>query len=78
MPFDAMSATSDQIEISLNGESLTVDHGVTVDQLLRELGLSGRPVAVEINQKIAVREEHQSLVVEPGDVIEIVSLVGGG
>ena len=73
-----MSDPSDQIEINLNGAPQTVKRGLNVNQLLAELGLDGRPVAVEINHEIAVREEHAAWQIKPGDVIEIVSLVGGG
>ena len=69
---------NNQIEIKLNGESKFVQQGLRVSQLLSDLGINGRPVAVEINHQIAVRDEHESLVIGSGDVIEIVSLVGGG
>jgi sulfur carrier protein len=66
------------MEVVLNGESRTLRHGVTVDALLKEMGLAGRRVAVELNTKIISKTEYASRVVAGGDRIEIVQFVGGG
>ena len=47
-------------------------------ELLEALGLAGRRVAVERNKSIVPRAEHANTSIQEGDVIEIVSFVGGG
>lgn len=66
------------IEIIVNGETRTIRSGTTVAALLAELGLAGRRVAVEKNQRVVPRAEHESALLAPGDRLEVVSFVGGG
>ncbi|MCE9634955.1 MAG: sulfur carrier protein ThiS [Planctomycetes bacterium] len=64
--------------ISVNGDAREVPAGSTLADLLRELGLAGRPVAVERNLEIVPRSAHGATVLAEGDRIEIVTMVGGG
>jgi sulfur carrier protein len=64
--------------ITLNGEEKSVPDGATVRQLLEHLELTSGPVAVEINRQVVPRAEHAARAVDPGDVVEVVHLVGGG
>jgi sulfur carrier protein len=64
--------------IVLNGESRSTQDGQTVAELLRELGLDSRQVAVERNREIVPRAEHGHAVLGDGDELEIVTFVGGG
>jgi sulfur carrier protein len=64
--------------VTLNGEERNVPDGLTVRQLLEHLALVSGPVAVEINRAVVLRAEHASRVVQAGDTVEIVHLVGGG
>lgn len=66
------------MNISLNGDAREVPAGSTLADLLRELGLAGRPVAVERNLEIVPRSAHGATVLAEGDRIEIVTMVGGG
>ena len=66
------------MEVTVNGEARAVPEGLSVRALLEHLGLTEGPVAVEINRSIVPRAEHLAHPVRPGDVIEIVHLVGGG
>lgn len=65
------------MEITLNGEKKAVK-AVNVKELIAELGLAGRPVAVERNRKVVPRKAHSDTTLQPGDAIELVTLVGGG
>ncbi len=62
----------------MNGEAQRVPAGLTVRGLLDHLGLTEGPVAVEINRAVVPRAEHRTHVVNAGDAIEVVHLVGGG
>lgn len=66
------------MEITVNGESREVTEGSTVAQLLQTMDLDPRKLAVERNRKLVRRAELGEVTLEPGDVLEIVTLVGGG
>lgn len=67
------------MDLTINGEAKTLNQdALTVIELLDALGLGGRRVAVEQNRVIVPRAQHEFTQVSEGDVIEIVSFVGGG
>ena len=66
------------IHIVVNGEGREASAGATVSDLLRELGLESRRVAIERNLEILPRPKWQETRVEAGDRYEIVQFVGGG
>jgi len=67
-----------QIEIEVNGAPQTVPQGTTVAQLVESLGLRPEVVAVERNQALVRRTERGTTELQPGDRLELVTLVGGG
>lgn len=73
-----MTSTPAQIEIELNGEPRALPAGTTLAGLIELLGLRPELVAVECNNSVVKRSEHASRVVAHGDVLELVTLVGGG
>ena len=66
------------MEILVNGQVRQVCEGTTVAELLNELGLAGRYVAVELNLQVVPRARHAEHRLAGGDRLEIVTLVGGG
>ncbi|MEQ8212081.1 MAG: sulfur carrier protein ThiS [Lacipirellulaceae bacterium] len=66
------------MQIQLNGEPRDIVEGSTVADLLKELELDARSLAVERNLELAPRTEHATTELSEGDRIEIVTLVGGG
>ena len=64
--------------IRVNGEPRRVPPGVTIAQMLGELGLDPRKVAVERNREIVPRASLDEVAVADGDAFEIVHFVGGG
>ncbi|MEX0729004.1 MAG: sulfur carrier protein ThiS, partial [Planctomycetaceae bacterium] len=62
------------MDITLNGEPRTVADGATVADLLNELKLDPRYLAVERNFVLVPRKEHAECQLQPGDTIEIVTL----
>ena len=66
------------MEIRVNGETRQWDRSVTVRDLLEALGIRPEAVVVERNLKIVPRERMAEEMVEDGDSIEIIRLVGGG
>jgi sulfur carrier protein len=66
------------MKITVNGsEKLCADKALVSD-LLVQLDLVGRRVAVERNGEIVPRSLHASVALADGDQIEIVVAVGGG
>lgn len=66
------------MHLTINGEPREVPDLVTVGGLLARLGLDRGPVAVEVNRQVVPRGEHAGHGLHPGDIVEIVHLVGGG
>ncbi len=66
------------MQIVLNGEPMTIVEGSTIAALLQQLELQNRRVAVELNQDIVVRSEHETTLLKAGDRVEIVHAIGGG
>ena len=62
--------------IKVNGEELQFEE-ITVVQLLETLGYQER-VAVECNEVIVPMSQYETFIVHSGDVVEVVSFVGGG
>ncbi|PYU71215.1 MAG: thiamine biosynthesis protein ThiS [Acidobacteria bacterium] len=66
------------VSIVVNGEDRAAKPGDTVTDLLHELGLDARRVAIERNLEILPRPKWIETAVEAGDRYEIVQFVGGG
>jgi sulfur carrier protein len=66
------------IAIRLNGEPLSFAAGASVADLVARLGLRTELVAVEVNGTVVRRAEHATRELAEGDVVEVVTLVGGG
>ena len=64
--------------LTVNGEAKSVSEGLTLAQLVRELGLEKNPIAVELNRRVVPRDRHPATRLADGDRLEIVTLVGGG
>jgi sulfur carrier protein len=69
---------STTIDVVINGQPRQLPDGTTVAELIGELGLSGKPVAVERNRDVVPRAQHATTVLVSGDRLEVVTFVGGG
>jgi len=66
------------LSFTLNGAPRETPAGATLADLVRSLGTDPRAVAVEVNRALVPRTEHASYPLKSGDVVEVVTLVGGG
>jgi len=66
------------IALRLNGEERTAPAGLTLDQVLEALGYQPQLVVVEFNGTILARQHWDSQPVVESDVLEVVTIVGGG
>jgi len=66
------------MEFVVNGEPKQADAGYTVADLVRDMGLEGRRLAVEVNLDIVPRSFHAEHQLQAGDKVEVVHAIGGG
>jgi thiamine biosynthesis protein ThiS len=66
------------VTITLNGDPFDVARPLTVSELLAQLEIDPRRIAVEHNLVVLKRTAFDQTIVNAGDQIEIVNFVGGG
>ena len=66
------------IAITVNGEARRCPAGLTLPALLQQLGYRPELVVVEVNGAILRRGDWSEQVVGESDVLEVVTIVGGG
>jgi thiamine biosynthesis protein ThiS len=76
-PHDAHSEPS-TLGITLNGRFHPLADPTSLTDLLAHLGLSGKPVVIELNTHPVPVSLHPQTTVHPGDQMEIVTLAAGG
>lgn len=64
--------------ILLNGEEHTLPDRSTAADLILQLNLGEKRIAMEINREIVPRSRYQEQHLIPGDQVEIVHAIGGG
>lgn len=73
-----MFNTTNTITIQVNGENHTCTTQTTLPELLTQLNLNPRLIAVEYNGEILHRQYWDATQIQSGDRLEIVTIVGGG
>lgn len=66
------------MQITLNDQPRNLTRGASVAELVHDLGLDGRRLAVEVNGDIVPGSRHRERVLAEGDRVEIVHAIGGG
>ena len=64
--------------IAVNGKTMDVEPGISVDALLSLLGIKREYTAVAVNREITPKSEYGSVKLSEGDKLEIVRPMGGG
>jgi thiamine biosynthesis protein ThiS len=75
---DSKTGSLTGISLFVNGHPQTLAPPCSVADLLEELEMGGRRVAVAVNRNIVVRSRYKEAVLADGDRIEILEAVGGG
>ncbi|MEM8722217.1 MAG: sulfur carrier protein ThiS [Cyanobacteria bacterium P01_G01_bin.39] len=73
-----MLNATNTIKIQVNGEPHTCVAATALPELITELGLNPRLIAVEYNGEILHRQYWAKTLMQSGDRLEIVTIVGGG
>lgn len=66
------------IQIALNGAERRFEQPLAVSDLILQMALAGKKIAVERNGEIVPKSAHGATLVLDGDRLEIVVAVGGG
>ena len=67
-----------KIKIKLNGKIKTIKENTKLSNLLGNLEIPIKKVAIEINQEIVDKKKINKIVLKKKDEIEIVHFIGGG
>ena len=66
------------IAVTINGKPVQLEGSVSLEQFLDERDVNTKFVAVAYNGNVLQREDYSGIVLNEGDVLEIVQPVGGG
>jgi thiazole synthase len=64
--------------IYVNGDTRDCAENSRVAELVAEMGLTGKKIAVELNKEILPFQQYATQMLQPGDRLEIVHAIGGG
>ncbi|MCK2150818.1 MULTISPECIES: sulfur carrier protein ThiS [Marinobacter] len=66
------------MQVEVNGDAMELPVGATIGALIDQMALAGKRLAVEVNEDIVPRSQHQSFALSDGDRVEVVHAIGGG
>ncbi|MEL6898346.1 MAG: sulfur carrier protein ThiS [Planctomycetota bacterium] len=73
-----MNDFRDSLSVVVNGQPRQIDPSMTITAVLKLCDVPPNYLAVEVNSDVVPREFHDSQTLNDGDVVEVVTLVGGG
>jgi thiazole synthase len=66
------------MQLTVNGKTSAIHDQATLAELIAELELTGKRIAVELNREIVPQSQFDSQTLQENDKIEIVHAIGGG
>ena len=67
-----------KIKIKINGKKMSIDNDSYLLELINELKIPIKKVAIEFNREIVDKKKIKKIKLRNNDVIEIVHFIGGG
>jgi len=67
-----------KIKIKLNGKTKIINSNFKIQNLINDLKIPIKKVAIELNQEILNKKELNKIKIKKNDKIEIVHFIGGG
>ena len=67
-----------KIKIKLNGKNKTIEDGYSLNELINDLNIPIKKVAIEFNKEIINKKNTKKIKLKNNDIIEIVHFIGGG
>jgi thiazole synthase len=66
------------VDIQVNGKNVSCNNGDTLEQLIKQMGLLGKRIAIELNEEIKPADQFNTIQLKEGDIVEVVQAIGGG
>ncbi|NPA52168.1 MAG: sulfur carrier protein ThiS [Aquificae bacterium] len=66
------------MRLIINGEEKEFDQEMTIEELVKKLGIKAPNFAVAVGMDVIPKSEYSSFRLKDGDKVEIVHFVGGG
>lgn len=66
------------MQVQVNGDGVELPAQATIADLIEHMALTGKRLAVEVNEDIVPRSQHPEFRLNDGDRIEVVHAIGGG
>jgi sulfur carrier protein len=66
------------MKIFVNGQEKEVAEGLSLEGLVKALGIRREGTAIEVNREIVPKARYAETTLRPNDQLEIVTFVGGG
>lgn len=66
-----------ELMLKINGKSVDAA-GISLAEYLSRENFDTRKVAVELNEEIIPKSEFDNVILRDGDIVEIISFMGGG
>ena len=67
-----------KIKIKINGKIKTIIDKLTLYELINDLKIPLKKVAIEFNKEIVDKKKLSKIILKKNDLIEIVHFIGGG
>ncbi|MCK7550416.1 MULTISPECIES: sulfur carrier protein ThiS [Marinobacter] len=66
------------MQVQVNGDGVELPAQATLADLIEHMALTGKRLAVEVNEDIVPRSQHPDFRLNDGDRVEVVHAIGGG
>ncbi len=66
------------MKLLVNGEDKEFSEGLSLEDLIRQMGVHKETVVAEVNRQIVQTAQHSSCKLSEGDQVELIQFVGGG
>jgi sulfur carrier protein len=66
------------VKLLINGENKDFNDGISLEELIRHLGVRKETVVAEVNRQIIRNERRAECKLAEGDQVELIQFVGGG
>ncbi|NPA28278.1 MAG: sulfur carrier protein ThiS [Epsilonproteobacteria bacterium] len=66
------------MKIVVNGQPINTQNSITIAQLLKELKVEDKVMAVAINMEVIKKDKWSTHQIKEGDKLELLHFVGGG
>ena len=68
----------DTITCLINGQEQTLSRGTTLLEFLETKDVPIKAIVVELNKEVLPKGQYEGIVLDDGDTLEIIQIIGGG